>query len=235
MSGTYLFPSTFVCLQKLIAMTSTIAYFGIINNGYSTSFFTPTILLQFHWTSIHAQVMSIPIYIVACVVALLIAFMTDRHRHRYIFAMLGLVIASIGYILLLCQKSVSIGVRYFAIYLITAGGYTTQPIVLVWLMNNLGGHYKRGIGAAIQIGFGNCGGIVASNIYLTKESPTYRSGFGVSLALLWLCGVACTIFYLGLRMENQKRERGGRNYRLELPNGELDNLGDDHPNFRFVY
>ena len=235
MSGTYLFPSTFVCLQKLIVMTSTIAYFGIVNNGYSTSFFTPTILQQFHWTSIHAQVMSIPIYIVACVVALLIAFMTDRHRHRYIFAMLGLVIASIGYILLLYQKSVSIGVRYFAIYLITAGGYTTQPIVLVWLMNNLGGHYKRGIGAAIQIGFGNCGGIVASSIYLTKESPTYRSGFGVSLALLWLCGVACTIFYLGLRMENQKRERGGRNYRMELPNGELDNLGDDHPNFRFVY
>ena len=179
--------------------------------------------------------MSIPIYIVACVLALFVAFLTDHHRHRYAFAMLGLFIASIGYILLLCQHSISVGVRYFAIYLITAGGYVTQPIVLVWLMNNLAGHYKRSVGAAIQIGFGNCGGIVASNIYLTKEAPTYPVGFGVSLALLWLCGLACTIFYLGLRMENKERERGGRDYRLNLPREELENLGDDHPRFRFIY
>ena len=35
-------------------------YLGIVNTGYSTSFFTPTILSQLGWTSIRAQVMSIP-------------------------------------------------------------------------------------------------------------------------------------------------------------------------------
>ncbi len=222
-------------LVMLIRTPSTIAYLGIVNNGYSTSFFAPTILKQFGWTSVHAQVMSIPIYVVACVLALLVAYLSDRCRHRYAFAMSGLVIASIGYILLLCQDAISVHVRYLAIYLIIGGGYITQPIVLVWLMNNLSGHYKRSIGAAVQIGFGNCGGIVASNIYLTNEAPTYPVGFGVSLALLWLCGLACTIFYLGLRMENKKREKGGRDYRLELSREDLENLGDDHPRFRFVY
>ena len=179
--------------------------------------------------------MSIPIYIVACILAIAIGYLSDRHRHRYLWAMLGLVIASVGYILLLCQNTVSVGVRYFAVYLITAGGYVTQPIVLVWLMNNLAGHYKRSIGAAVQIGLGNCGGIVASNIYLTNEAPTYPVGFGVSLALLWLCGLACTAFYLGLRRGNKRREEGGREDRFVLPQEVLENMGDDHPIFRFVY
>ena len=210
-------------------------YFGIVNNGYATSFFTPTILKQLGWTSIHAQIMSIPIYIVACVAALITAILSDYFRHRYAFAILGLLIATVGYALLLCQQSVPVSVRYLAIYLITSGGYITQPIVIVWLMNNLSGHYKRSVGAAMQIGIGNLGGIVASNIFVTDEAPTYPVGFGTSLGLLWLCGTACTAFLLGLRAENRKRDGGARNERLALPFEELQNLGDAHPRFRFVY
>lgn len=210
-------------------------YFGIVNNGYATSFFTPTILTQLGWTSIHAQVMSIPIYVVACVAALVTAILSDHLRHRYAFVIGGLLITTVGYILLLCQHAVPVSVRYFAIYLITSGGYVTQPVVIVWLMNNLGGHFKRSVGAAMQIGLGNIGGIVASNIFLTNEAPTYPTGFGTSLGLLWLCGLACTGFLLGLRAENRKRVRGERDDRLALPIKKVQNLGDGHPKFRFVY
>ena len=210
-------------------------YFGIVNNGYATSFFAPTILKQLGWTSIHAQVMLIPIYLVACLVALVTAVLSDYFRHRYTFAILGLLIATVGYTLLLCQQSVSVSARYLAVYLITSGGYMTQPVVIVWLMNNLSGHYKRSVGAAMQIGIGNLGGIVASNIFLTDEAPTYPVGFGTSLGLLWLCGIACTGFLFGLRAENHKRDAGARDERLALPFEELQNLGDAHPRFRFVY
>lgn len=210
-------------------------YLGVNNTGYSTSFFTPTILKELGWTAVRAQVLSIPIYVVAAVTCLVSAFLTDRLRHRYAFAMLGVVIASIGYIVLLAQESVSVGARYFAVYLVMAGGYITQPITLVWLSNNMGGHYKRSINAAMQIGFGNLGGIVASNIYITKQEPRYPVGYGVSLALLWLCGTACTVLAVGLKLENQKRERGERDARLSLAKEEVENLGDDHPRFRFTY
>lgn len=210
-------------------------YLGVTNTGYSTSFFTPTILRQLGWTAVHAQVMSIPIYIVACMTTLITAICTDRLRHRYTFTMIGIVVATIGYVILLAQKNVPVGGRYFALYLVTAGGYITQPVTIVWLNNNMGGHYKRSISAAMQIGFGNCGGIVASNIYITGQAPTYPVGFGVSLALLWLSGLACTAFFFGLRMENKKRDRGERDERLNLPEDQLGNLGDDHPRFRFTY
>ena len=210
-------------------------YFGLTNTGYSTSFFTPTILKELGWTSLQAQVMSIPIYVVAFVATLIAAVCTDRLRHRFAFAIAGISIATIGYVILLAQKEVPVGGRYFAIYLVTAGGYVAQPIALVWLNNNLAGHYKRSAGAAMQIGFGNVAGIIASTIYVTKEAPKYPTGYGVSLALLWLSGLACTAFLFGLWVENKKRDQGGRDGRFNLPRAELENLGDDHPRFRFAY
>jgi hypothetical protein len=35
--------------------------------------------------------------------------------------------------------------------------------------------------------------------------------------------------------ENKARERGERDHRYELPQEVRENLGDDHPSFRFTY
>lgn len=153
-------------------------------------------------------------------------------RHRYTFTMVGVVVASVGYILLLCQLRISVGVKYFALFLIVSGGYITQPVTLTWLQNNVSGHYKRSVAAAMQVGFGNCGGIVASNIYFQAEAPEYWTGYGVSLALVWICGAACTALFFGVRRENRKRDRGARDWRLDEP--DVDNMGDDHPEWRFT-
>ncbi|KAI4161153.1 MAG: hypothetical protein L6R39_000113 [Caloplaca ligustica] len=212
-----------------------VMYLGCAANGYAGAFFTPTILKQLGWTSTKAQLYTIPIYALSAAVAVGTAFLSDRFRHRYAFCMLGVVVNSAGYAILLVQKHVPVNVRYVALYFTTVGGYITQPLALVWMNNNLGGHYKRGIGAAMQIGLGNLGGIVASNIYITSQAPTFPVGFGTTLALSWLTALGCTAFVLGLRWENKRRERGGRDYRYNLPKAEQDNLGDDHPSFRFVY
>ncbi|KAL8944090.1 MAG: hypothetical protein Q9216_000681 [Gyalolechia sp. 2 TL-2023] len=212
-----------------------IIYLGCANNGYGTSFFTPTILQQLGWTSIKAQVYSIPIYAVSAMAAVATAFLSDRLRHRYLFCMIGICVNSAGYIILLAQNGLPVVVRYIAVYLITIGGYISQPLTLVWLNNNLGGHYKKGIGAALQIGLGNLGGVVASNIYIPSQAPTFPVGFGTSLALEWLTAIGCTVFLIGLILENRKRRRGERDDRYNLSKAEQDNLGDDHPTFRFVY
>lgn len=106
---------------------------------------------------------------------------------------------------------------------------------MVWLNNNMGGHVKRGVSSALQIGLGNCGGIIASNIYLPKEKPYYPVGFGVSLALVWLCGISALLFLLMIWMENRRRDEGKRDYRLNAAPEQLENLGDDHPSFRYTY
>ncbi|KAL1587290.1 hypothetical protein WHR41_04431 [Cladosporium halotolerans] len=210
-----------------------IMYIGIVNTGYATSFFTPTIIRELGYTAQAAQVRSIPVFVVATVISLVVAWTADRMRHRFAFCILGICIASVGYIILLCQDQVSVGVRYFAIFVIVSGGYTCQPVTLAWIQNNMTGHYKRSISSAMMVGFGNCGGIIASNIFITNQAPHYTVGYGTSLGLLWMCAAACVVLLLGVRMENKKRDRGERDWRLDTI--DADNLGDDHPHFRFTY
>lgn len=40
---------------------------------------------------------------------------------------------------------------------------------------------------------------------------------------------------MGLQAENKLRERGGRDYRFTDEADELDNMGDDHPSWRFTF
>lgn len=210
-------------------------YMGIVQNGYATSFFTPTILKQLGWTSVHAQIMSIPIFVTATVFALTTAYMTDRLKHRFGFIIVGCLIATSGYGILLNSRHVHLGTRYFALYLITVGGFIAQPVVIVWLSNNLGGHYKRGVGSAMQIGIGNLGGVVASNVYLPMEAPVYKTGFSIGLGFLWMTILMAVVFLLYLRRENALRNAGNRDGRYDLPDTVKTNLGDDHPSFRFTY
>jgi len=206
---------------------------GVATSSYSTMFFIPTILNEMGYKPAQAQLHTIPIYVVCIVVAGITAYLSDRMRHRYIFTMAGILVATIGYTMLLRQELFSTSVKYLAVFFISSGVYITQPITIVWLANNMGGHYKRSFGAAIQIAVGNFGGIIGSNIYLQREMPAYRTGYGTALAMLWVAGALCTCFYFGLKRENKKRARGERNERLNAPVEVVENLGDDHPEFRF--
>jgi len=84
------------------------------------------------------------------------------------------------------------------------------------------------------VGGGNCGGIIASNIFLESEAPSYTTGFSVCLGLLLLTAMTSIGFAVGLSLENRARDRGERDYRLTEDQDEADNLGDDHPSYRYA-
>lgn len=211
-------------------------YMGVVTTGYSGAFFTPTILKQLGWTSVRAQVMSIPIYIAAATFAVVAALLSDKLRHRFTFIIVGCLIATIGYAVLLSMDSVPVGARYFALYAISCGGYIAQPITLVFLANNVSGHYKRAVSSALQIGLGNIGGIIASNIYLPQQAPRYPTGFGTGLGFIWVTVLSTCAMLAYVVRENRLRERGGRDHLLrEMDEADLNDLGDDHPRFRFIY
>lgn len=43
------------------------------------------------------------------------------------------------------------------------------PVLVMWNGNNVGGTVKRGTALAMQIGFGNCGGVIASFMYVLNR------------------------------------------------------------------
>lgn len=85
------------------------------------------------------------------------------------------------------------------------------------------------------IGGGNSGGIIGSTTWLNRETPYYKTGVSVSLSLLITCGILSTVYFFGLRAENQRRDRGGRDYRYTDEAEDLDNMGDDHPSWRYTF
>jgi cyanate permease len=118
-------------------------YMGVLNTGYASSFFIPSIIKDMGYTSQAAQVRSIPIFVVAAITTLLAALCSDRARHRFGFIIFGICTATVGYSLLLSRDTVPVGVRYTALFFVVCGCYCAQPIVIAWIQNNSSGHYKR--------------------------------------------------------------------------------------------
>lgn len=118
---------------------------------------------------------------------------------------------------------------------------------------NVAGQYKRAAAVALHIGIGNIGGIIASNIYRTEDSPRYILGRkslsaqpqppltasvdGIELGLIGMGLVAVpTIVFTYNRINTQReaimreaRERG----LLQYTDEELRRMGDKAPNFRY--
>ncbi|KAK0712025.1 major facilitator superfamily domain-containing protein [Lasiosphaeris hirsuta] len=209
-------------------------YMGVGTTGYATTFFMPTILKEFDWTAESAQVHTIPVYVVSAAGMLMAAWASDRLRQRYIFILLGSLVATLGYGLLLGQATLNRDTKYTAIFLIALGGYTSTPIALAWLANNMSGHYKRAFGSGIQVMLGNVAGIIGTNIFLVPEAPRYPTGYGTAFAMMWMGTLVATALYFLLRRENAKRAAGERDARLSQPEEEVNNMGDYHPSFRFT-
>lgn len=101
--------------------------------------------------------------------------------------------------------------------------------------NNILGKKKRGIASAVVLGVGNCGSILGANVYLSSEAPNYVTGYSVSFASIILAQICAVAYFLYLRYENKARADGRRDHLRNLPQNEQDDLGDQHPSYRYVY
>ncbi|ROW10923.1 hypothetical protein VMCG_01018 [Cytospora schulzeri] len=211
-----------------------LTYMGFTVSGLSMSFFLPTVLNEFGWEATEAQVYTIPVYMFALVLTLIMAWASDKIKHRYAFIMLCLVMATVGYGMALGQENLSRGVKYFGCFLIAAGGLCASPLCIVFLSNNEAGHWKRSVSSAVQVSCGGIAGVIGSSIFLDREKPLYRTGYGVGLGMVWVAGLAATVMALAMWMENRRRDRGDRDERLTWPEEKVRNMGDYHPHFRYV-
>lgn len=109
-----------------------------------------------------------------------------------------------------------------------------MPLAVGWILDNVSGSLKQGIATGVVIGLGNLGNFCSSNVFIADQAPTYPVGFGVGLAVTCFAALPATGLLVGLWIENRKRERGDRDWRLGLEAREVENLGDAHPRFRYT-
>jgi hypothetical protein len=129
-------------------------YLGMIVPAYSYAFFSPTIISTYHYSPIQTQLHSVPPWAASFVFSLILATVSDWTRHRATFAIAPLAI-TVSALAVLLTVHTNTMVEYAVLHLMTIGTYGVMPIVVCWFQMNLGGHHRRAIGSAWQIGFGN--------------------------------------------------------------------------------
>lgn len=185
-------------------------YMGVDGPLYAFSVFTPTIIRNLGtWNSIQSNLLSVPIYVTACIFTVCIGFLADRKGHRALINICLIPVSIIGYIILLAvDPAEAPGASYFGCYLSAIGIYPMIPNTIALTGSHVEGAYKKSVVMAVIISWGNINGAATSQVYLSREAPRYFTGHGVIIAYLgigWLCTVA---YYFVVRRTNAKRERG---------------------------
>jgi len=214
--------------------TGMIIYMGCDGALYAFSLFLPTIIKQLGYSSTRAQLLTVPPYIVAAVLTIVVGFVADRTGQRGLCNIAVSFFGIAGFAMLLGSGDPH--VQYAGTYLGAMGIYPCVANTISWTANNVEGVYKRGITLGFVIGWGNLNGIVSSNIYRAADSPRYKPGHGVVLGYetLFLFG-GSVLQYLLLKRENAKRRRGERDYWIEgKSEAEIETLGDKRPDFIYT-
>jgi hypothetical protein len=212
-----------------------LAYFGADNAVSSIVSFQPTILKDLGYSSAQAQIHTIPVYIVGLCLLNVASFLSGQLQHRYSFILIGAIIGIVGWSVELAVPITSVGARYFGMFAITACAYIQMPILVVWISNNSGGNAKAAFATGFMIGLGNCGNLVSSNVFITKQAPRFRTAFRTGLALTLVGLGASTIMEILLWVQNRRREAGRQDQKLEASEEVLGDLGDDHHAFRYIF
>ncbi|KAL9624472.1 MAG: hypothetical protein Q9160_001435 [Pyrenula sp. 1 TL-2023] len=181
-------------------------YFGLIVPAYSYAFFAPGIIQSYGYSPIQTQLHSVPPWAAAFGFAMLVAYFSDRFRHRFAFCVIPICVAITGFAILLATHH-NRPLQYGALFMVTCGTYGAMPVVVCWFNMNLGGHHRRAVGTAWQIGFGNIGGIIATYAFLKTDAPEYRKGYGICEGFIGLSLLSCVVYLVGVVWENRRRER----------------------------
>lgn len=177
-------------------------YFSLNVSFSSLPVFLPTILSGMGYTSINAQGLSAPPYIVAFICVLVLSWYSDRILQRGLLLTICALIGAAGYLILAIAHNT--GARYFAVYLAACGMFPCIGLLLTWVGNNQGNDTRRGVGYALLNVVGQCGPLLGTRLFPESEGPYYHKGFYITFAFLVLVAVLAQTQRFYLRYLNKK-------------------------------
>lgn len=206
-------------------------YFGLIVPAYGYAYFSPAIIQSYGYSPIQTQLHSVPPWAAAFGFSMLIAWCSDKFKHRFFFTIFPICVCITGFAILISVHNHR-DLQYAALFLVAMGAYTAMPVIVCWFNMNLGGHHRRAVGSAWQVGFGNIGGIIAVFAFLKKDAPKYIPGYSICIAFVCLSALSCTTYFFLCAWANRSRNKSVRD--VGLTEYEKTELGDLNPEYRYL-
>ncbi|KAK1515350.1 pantothenate transporter liz1 [Colletotrichum costaricense] len=209
-------------------------YFSLLVPSYGYAYFAPTIIQSFGYDLVQTQLHSVPPWVAAFGLSMMVAYLSDRTRHRFSFAIFGILVCICGLAVLLAVRNMP-NIQYAMLFLVASGAFTAMPIVVCWFNMNLGGHLRRSVGSAWQISFGNIGAIIAIFAFLKKDAPLYIPGYSIAIAFSILALIVVTAYAASCHMSNKSRNTQASAASVDhLSPEERLKLGDLLPTYRYL-
>lgn len=202
---------------------------------YAFALFLPTIIVGLGYSSLHAQLLTVPPNICGCVFTILFGYLSDKYRARGPFVLIGSLLSIVGYSILYATEIPVVG--YIGTLIAACGLFPSSLCVLAWTSGNAGGDIKRGAMIGIVSGIGNCGAIASSFIYRSQDSPRYHPGHATNISCSCVLALLSTVGMFEYWRLNQKKsaycEREGINENKGREE-EFRELGDKSPLYRYT-
>ncbi|RDW84898.1 hypothetical protein BP6252_02488 [Coleophoma cylindrospora] len=177
--------------------------FSVDISLYGFTTFLPKIITGMGYSSVNANLLTVPIYIWGLIWFCFVAWMSDKSQRGYWIGgpLLCLVI---GYAILIGVNSV--GARYFACFIVVMGIYPTTGMSLMWMNDNVSNHFKRATMIGATLTCANTAGVAVGQVFTTDSAPRYIKGLSISLGLTVLAGLMVIILVVGMNVVNKRRE-----------------------------
>lgn len=177
---------------------------------YGFSVFLPVILrFGFNFSIEQSQYLSIPVFVWGSIVYVVCGYLSDRFSRRFLACVVCAPLGMAGYAILLGGNQLSVGVKYFACFLIGTCAWMMGGANIAWLSTNTAPDGKRAASLGLAFAVGNLGGIISGQIYPQTMAPSYTLGHA------WSLGAVCISFCLWwvLRHLYHSRETGKQGMR----------------------
>lgn len=211
-------------------------FFSLNVSFASVPVYLPTIIHQMGFSSVNAQGLSAPPYIVTFFLVLLASWFSDKWRDRSMLIIPFCLVGCLGFLLLAFITLDHIGVRYFACFLICAGIFPCIPLLISWSGNCHSSNSTKGIGfVLLQIG-GQCGPVLGTRLFPERDGPRFQKGCLICFAFLAFAACTALVLRLHLRSENKKLDEkyGFAEGNPFDPRDALALEGENNRNFRYI-
>ncbi|RLL96448.1 hypothetical protein CFD26_103730 [Aspergillus turcosus] len=176
---------------------------------YAIAYFLPIILQQGMGYSVGAsQCLVAPPFVFAGFVMFSSAWVGDKYRVRGILVVVNSILCLIG--LPILGFHTNNAVRYFGVFLATAGANANIPAIMAYQANNVRGQWTRALSSATLVGFGGIGGIISSLAFRSQDAPGYRPGMWTTIACNILILIIVAAMSVWFRICNKQADLGQR-------------------------
>ncbi|KAI9727584.1 MAG: hypothetical protein M1834_008023 [Cirrosporium novae-zelandiae] len=202
-------------------------YFGISVPFSSLSLFSPTVVAGLGFSSLRANLMTVPPYAVAYVVTVLVSWSADHFNARALHSAVFSLIGAVAFLVQAILPADAYTHRYGCLIVATSGAFSCIPPLLGWLSTNTRSTAAAGLVIALNVSWGAPGQIVGVWIYKANEKAIgYPTGHYTNAALLFFIEALVNLNSLDL---NEFVVIDSRAFATALLHADSRRFGIEHP------